>query len=318
MYAAAGHLCPDGIEIVARMTFLEMLMSGITAVGEFHYVHHRNDGSQYPHPNVMAERVIRAARSVGLRIHLLRVAYHRGGYGRPASPAQGRFTDSTLSEYLDHTEALTETYSHDSHVQVGFAPHSIRAVPDRWLEGIAERSQATGQVIHIHACEQRRELEESVAEYGQEPIEFFDSVGLLGKRTTLVHATHLNERAIELIGRSGTSVCACPTTERNLGDGFLPAQALLAMGVPISLGSDSHAQVNLWEDARLIEYHERLREERRNVLAQHHERWGCTSDERLYTADVLWPMLHTHGARSIGMDGMDWTVERQLTSVSST
>jgi len=296
MYAAAASLDPVTIRAVARMTFLEMLMSGVTSVGEFHYIHHQPDGTPYAEPNTLAHAVIDAARSVGLRIHLLGVAYQRGGYDRPASLSQSRFIDRSLHTYLRRTEALALHYSDDTAIQVGFAPHSIRAVPRDWLEGIAARAKDTGQVIHIHACEQQRELAESRAEYGLEPIELLEQSGILGTKTTLVHATHLNAISIELIAEYGCTVCACPTTERNLGDGFLPVQPLLAQRVPISLGSDSHAQINLWEDARLVEYHERLREERRNIIAAHHGTWFGDGRERLETADLLWPLLNQHGA----------------------
>ena len=302
MYAAAESLDPAGIEIVSRMTFLEMALTGISTVGEFHYVHHQPGGTPYADPNELANRVIQAAQDVGIRINLLRVAYHRGGHGRPTSPQQARFTDERIETYLERVAALTEHWQSADRVQIGFAPHSVRAVSGPWLARIAAESERTGQVIHIHACEQRRELAESIAEYGAPPIPVFADLGLLGTRTTLVHGTHLEDRDLDLLARFRPTVCACPTTERNLGDGFLPTTALLQRDVPICLGTDSQAQIDLWEDARLLEYHERLRSERRNVLAVQRNARRVELDGRVDTAAVLWPSLNRHGARALGLD----------------
>ncbi len=310
MYAAAGRLTPESIEAVSRMSFLEMALTGVTHVGEFHYVHHQADGTPYEDPNELAHRVIAAARSVGIRITLLKVAYHRGGVGKPASPQQRRFIEPDVDTYLKHSAALGARYASDPEVSVGLAPHSIRAVPGHWLDGVAEYSDETGCVVHIHACEQRRELEESIAEYGAGPVPVFADRGLLNPRVTLVHATHLNEDDLALMAHERPTVCACPTTERNLGDGFLPATALSERRVPISLGSDSQAQIDLWADVRLVEYHERLLKERRNVLAMTREAWFEDDAQRLETADVLWPMLNAHGARSLGSEAGTLAVGR--------
>jgi formimidoylglutamate deiminase len=300
MYRAAGRLDPESIEIISRMTFLEMAMTGITEVGEFHYIHHQADGTSYTDPNELSHRVIAAARAVGLRITLLKVAYHRGGFGRPASPDQRRFIEADVDTYLTRADALRRHYADDDLINVGLAPHSIRAVPGHWLNQVAQYSEESGCVVHIHACEQRRELEESVAEYGLGPVPVFAERGLLNPRTTLVHGTHLTEDDLSLLERHRPTICACPTTERNLGDGFLPATALSQRRVPISLGSDSQAQIDLWADARLVEYHERLLKERRNVLATTRGVWFDDAAHRLETADVLWPMLNANGARSLG------------------
>ena len=143
-----------------------MALSGITAVGEFHYVHHQRDGQPYADANELAHRVIRAARNVGIRIALLRVAYHRGGFEQPAGHDQRRFVEPDVETYLRRVESLASHWSDDDGVSVGMAPHSIRAVPKDWLEAIAAHGQKTERVIHIHACEQRRELAESESEYG--------------------------------------------------------------------------------------------------------------------------------------------------------
>ena len=178
MYQAAGRLTPESIETISRMSFLEMALTGVTEVGEFHYVHHQPDGTAYVDPNELSHRVIAAARYVGIRIALLKVAYHRGGFQRAASPEQARFISSDLDTYLSRIDGLRTNYADDSLVRIGLAPHSIRAVPREWLVGIGEYGAQHGSMIHIHACEQRRELEEAVAEYGHGLIPVFEDTGV--------------------------------------------------------------------------------------------------------------------------------------------
>jgi formimidoylglutamate deiminase len=293
MYRAALTLEPEQVEAVARMAFLEMALTGITSVGEFHYLHHQPDGTAYDDPNELAHRVIAAARHVGLRINLLRVGYTRAGHDAASNPRQRRFVEPDVSTYLARAADLERAHRDDACVSVGLAPHSIRAVPRPWLEAITE--EAGDRVIHVHASEQQRELEESRAEYGTTPIGALDDIGVLGPRTTIVHGTHATGEEIDRLAAAGATVCACPTTERNLGDGFLPASELVGADVAVSLGSDSHANIDLWEEMRLVEYHERLRHERRNVLA--------ASAQARTTAEVLWPMATRQGARCLGQSG---------------
>lgn len=305
MYRAALQYTPDELERVARRAYWEMASTGITCVGEFHYLHHQPDGTPYEDPNELAHRVIRAARQVGLRIVLLRVAYHRAGWDRPADPMQRRFVEPDPETYLARLEALQEAWARDPMVTVGAAPHSVRAVPGGWLEAIGERAHDAGWPLHIHACEQRAEIAQCVAEYGRTPPEVLRDLGALGPASTLIHATHLRPRDVEILGESGATVCACPSTERNLGDGFLPALALARAGVPMCLGTDSHTSIDVWEEARLVEYHERLRYERRNVLAQAPARWcpEAPGAERREVARRLWPMATAYGARALGLEG---------------
>jgi formimidoylglutamate deiminase len=289
MYESANRLSPAQVEAVSRFCFLEMALSGVTTVGEFHYLHRSEDDDE------LAHRVIGAARAVGLRITLLRVAYHRAGPGRGALPEQRRFVAPSVEDFLGRAQAVDRAWADDAAVTVGLAPHSVRAVPRSWLQAIA---QAELGVVHIHACEQRAELAQCHAEHGMGPVQLLDACGLLRPTTTLVHATHLDADALDRLAAARPTVCACPSTERNLGDGFLPAEALLARGVPVALGTDSHADVDLWAEMRLVEYHERLRAERRNVLAAH----APIREGRRHTADVLWPMATEHGARALGLD----------------
>lgn len=322
MYALALGYDAPAFEEVTRRCFLEMLHSGITCVGEFHYVHHQPTGTHYPDPNELARRVLRAADDVGIRLTLLRVAYHRAGHGAPANKSQRRFISPDPERYLMWHEMLANTLTKEQAraVKLGLAPHSIRAVPRHWLEKLGAYAAANDLPLHIHACEQRAEIEQSIEEYGKRPLEVFEEAGLFEANTTLVHATHLSSQELSTLERNPrVQVCACPTTERNLGDGFLPATELLERGVAISLGSDSHAEIDLWQEMRLVEYHERLQRERRNVLASKKiiETWrarGLTPprQDRHEVAPLLWPMATTHGARALGWEDLGELATGQL------
>lgn len=290
MYAAALGYGADKVQDVSRLAFMEMALSGITCVGEFHYLHHQPDGEPYADPNELANRVIAAAKEVGIRIALLRVGYQRAGFERAAEHEQRRFVEADVDTYLGRLSDLQTRWKSDPRVTVGLAPHSIRAVDQNWLRAMGEYAGAQDLALHIHACEQRREIDESIAEYGRAPIAALAEMGVLGERLSIVHGTHLAEEEFELLADTRPTIVACPSTERNLGDGFLPAKKLVERDVPICLGSDSHTNIDLWEEMRLVEYHERLRHEKRNVLA---------STKTPRTADVLWPMGASNGARAL-------------------
>ena len=287
MYAAAGRLDPDSIYDVALLVYREMVACGYVAVGEFHYPHHRPDGTPYERQNAMAEAVVAAARDAGIEPVLLMTAYERAGAGQPPTPGQRRFCDPSVDAYLRRVEALAEVCA------VGLAPHSIRAVSRPWLERIARFASEHGMVVHIHANEQRREIAESVAEYGLRPIELLAETGILSPRATVVHATHVDERELDLLAQTGATVCACPTTEANLGDGFLPVLELLARQVPICIGSDSNAVVDPLLELREIEACARRQTERRNVVVAPGDS-GPT--------DELLRMGTQNGARALGID----------------
>jgi formimidoylglutamate deiminase len=258
MYAAAEELDPIKMGRVARRCYAEMLSAGYTGVTEFHYVHHRPDGTAYEDPNALAEAVIQAAEEVGIRLLLLPVAYARGGVPR--------FRDAELDVFLARVEDLRSYAAARPLVQVGVAAHSVRAVPRDWLEGLAGYAHNNGLALHVHADEQPREVEECLEEYGMRPVELLAEMGFLGPRTTVVHATHADGRELDLIAGHGSSVCACPTTEGNLGDGFLPAEGIMRRGIPLSFGSDSHVRIDPFEELREIETNARRLSGRRNVL----------------------------------------------------
>lgn len=303
MYASALTLDSDAVYRISRQAFDEMARSGVTAVGEFHYLHHRPDGTPYDDRNELSHRVIEAAKDAGIRIALLLVLYGRAGYQRAPDPRQRRFIETDLDLFFERVASLERDYESDPHVSIGVAPHSIRAVGRDGLERARDWGQNGGSV-HIHACEQPREIEESLAEYGRPPLEVFDEIGLFGTNLTLVHATHLTDGELEVLEQRPATVCACPTTERNLGDGFLPARELVSRDVPIALGSDSHTAIDLFDEMRLVEYHERLRYQQRNVLArQAYERDSSIAvDGRIDSSRILWPTATVNGARSLGLE----------------
>lgn len=266
MYRCALALTPEEIYDVARMAFLEMALAGITTVGEFHYLHRAATGERYEAPNLLAEQVIRAAESVGIRIVLLNCAYARAGFQLPPDPGQVRFLNPDPEEFLANSDALRKQIAPVPTVSFGLAPHSLRAVPRAYLARIADWCRAAALPLHMHVSEQPAEVAACRAEYGCTPLELLDGLGMLHKNFTAIHAIHLQPSEIERMGRGAITVGACPTTERNLGDGILPADELLKSGVSIAFGTDSHAQTDGFENARELETNLRLSKLERAVL----------------------------------------------------
>lgn len=295
MYTAANTLEPDDIYNVSRLAFLEMALSGITAVGEFHYIHHAKDGSSYSDPNLLEREVVRAARDTGIRIALLRVAYARAGYQVEPNPQQVRFIESTPDVYLKHLEQLLAAPElNEPMAWVGVAPHSVRAVPLDYLKTIIAFANERELPVHMHVAEQPAEVNACIEEYGRSPVALLETEGLLSKRFTAVHAIHVTPKAIAALARAGAFVCACPTTERNLGDGVVPADLFFDAGVRVSLGTDSQIQIDLLEDARELEYHLRLQKMARNVLAPVGD--ASALSQRLFDCATV------NGAASIGLE----------------
>jgi formimidoylglutamate deiminase len=287
MYHAAAHLDPEEVYDVARMAFLEMLLSGTTTVGEFHYLHNAPGGRPYDDPNLLSKQVITAAESVGIRIVLLRSAYMRSGYELPPDPGQIRFFESA-SQFIENMNALAAA----TDVPVGVAPHSLRAVPLRELKQIAAWTRERKLPLHMHVAEQIAENEACLREYGATPVALLAREGLLGPDFTAVHAIHISAEEIGLLAGSGATVCSCPTTERNLGDGVIAADQVMREGIGIALGSDSQAQIDPLEDARELEYHLRLDRQQRAILDQIGEQ---TLASRLFDCATV------NGARSLGV-----------------
>jgi formiminoglutamate deiminase len=257
MYAVADVLTPDSYHELARATYAEMALAGITCVGEFHYLHHGPGGRPYGDPNAMGAALIAAARDAGVRITLVDTCYLAGGVGQELQGPQLRFGDGDASAWAARASDLKD----EPHARVGAAIHSVRAVPADQLPTVAEWSP--WRPLHFHLSEQRAENEACLAATGRTPTRLLADSGALGERATAVHATHLTTDDIALLGRSRTTVCMCPTTERDLADGIGPARALADAGAPLSVGSDSNAVIDLFEETRGVELDERLASELR-------------------------------------------------------
>lgn len=255
MYAVAARLTPESYHVLARAVYAEMALAGITAVGEFHYLHHAPGGTPYADPNAMGEALIAAAADAGIRITLLDTAYLSAGFGEPPNAHQLRFSDGTARAWAERVSLLKPREG----VRIGAAIHSVRAVPADQLRTVAAWAEEREAPLHVHLSEQVAENEACLAAHGRTPTRLLADHGVLGARTTGVHNTHLTDEDIALLGGSGTGTCMCPTTERDLADGIGPAVALQRAGSPLSLGSDSHAVIDLLEEARAMELNERLR-----------------------------------------------------------
>jgi formiminoglutamate deiminase len=255
MYAIAARLDPDTYFALARAVYAEMALAGISCVGEFHYLHHRPGGAPYDEPNAMGDALIAAAREAGIRITLLDTCYLAGGIGEPLNGPQLRFGDGSAEGWRQRVDAQRGA----PHARIGAAVHSVRAVPREQLGTVAAWARERGAPLHVHLSEQPAENEQCLAAYGISPTRLLAEAGSLGPRTVAVHATHLDEADIGLLGTTRTGVCMCPTTERDLADGIGPARDLKTAGSPISLGSDQHTVIDLFEEARAVELNERLR-----------------------------------------------------------
>ena len=258
MYALAEELDPATIREVSRKCYSEMLSAGYTTVVEFHYVHHKPDGAPYEDPNALARAVAEAAEEVGIRLLLLPTAYARGGIPR--------FRDAEAERFLYRVDTLRGWAKERPLLEVGAAAHSVRAVPRGWLKEIGNYAHRNTLTLHVHAGEQPREVEECLGEHGMRPVELLAETGFLGPRTVVIHATHADEVELALLADHGSLVCACPTTEGNLGDSFLPAEEILDLGIDLCVGSDSNVRIDPLEELREMETNARRLAGKRNVL----------------------------------------------------
>jgi formiminoglutamate deiminase len=264
MYQVAARLDPDSYLALARATYAEMALAGISCVGEFHYLHHQPDGRPYADPNAMGRALIQAAAEAGLRITLLDTCYLTGGLDKsgvlPLQGPQIRFGDGDADRWAARVQALCpdEHGMIAPHAQAGAAIHSVRAVPPEHMHPIVAWTHQHGAPLHVHMSEQRAENDACRAVYGVTPARLLYDEDVLGPRTSVVHATHVNSADLHLLGGARAFACLCPTTERDLGDGLAPARPLAAAGCTLTLGSDSHAVIDMLEEARGVEYSERL------------------------------------------------------------
>ena len=280
MYDVAARLDPDTYLALARATYREMASAGITCVGEFHYLHHQPDGTPYADPNEMGLALTHAAREAGIRITLLDTLYLSSGFGAAPEGAQVRYSDGSVGAWADRVDALVV----EPHALVGTAVHSVRAVGPDDLDAVAAR---TGdRPVHVHLSEQVAENDGCLEAYGVTPTRLLADHGVLGPTTSLVHATHLTDDDIGLIGAAGAWASFCPTTERDLGDGIGPSRRLHDAGARLTLGSDSHAVIDPFEEMRAVELDERL----------------ATGQRGHWTARELMTAATTDGHASLGWD----------------
>jgi formiminoglutamate deiminase len=268
MYAVAGRLDPDSYAALATAVYAEMALAGITCVGEFHYLHHGRGGQPYRDPNEMGNALIGAAALAGIRITLLDACYLTGGIGAALSGVQHRFGDGDPDGWAERVSALASgALTISPHARVGAAVHSLRAVPLSGVDTALALAAELRAPLHVHLSEQPAENQAVRAAYGRTPTQALADRGALVPGTTAVHATHLTIDDIALLGSGGTAVCLCPTTERELADGIGPAPELAGAGVNLVLGSDSHAVIDMFEEARAVELDERLRSGQRGTFA---------------------------------------------------
>lgn len=308
MYRTASSLTPETMRSACLVAFRELLRSGVHTVGEFHYVHHQADGTPYEDRTVLSDIAIACAREVGLRICLLRVAYHRAGPGRVREEGQRRFCDDSVDDVLRDLDTLRAKYKNDKDVRIGVAPHSVRAVPPSWIRPLSDYAHAHGLPFHMHVAEQRREIEECVAETGKRPIEFLADLGAISERFVAVHATHLEPHEAKLLGSSRGFVCVCATTERDLGDGLPDLSSMRQAGVRLCTGIDSHVITDPIDDLRALETHERLRTETRVTF----------TPEGRTPAEQLWHEGSVQGAQACGFPdaGAELRVRRDHPSLA--
>lgn len=281
MYAVADRLDPDSYLALARATYAEMALAGITAVGEFHYLHHAENGARYDDPNAMGRALIQAAQDAGIRLTLLDACYLAAGLDadgyRPLIGTQLRFGDGTADAWA---ERVAELGADTDSTRIAAAIHSVRAVPTAAIRVVA----GTGRLLHVHLSEQLAENDQCLEFHGVTPTRLLHDLDALGARTTAVHATHVTDHDIALLGDAGTAISMCPTTERDLADGIGPARRLADAGSPLSLGSDQQAVIDPFEEARALEMDERLATGRR----------GC------FTPGELVDALTSQGQRGLG------------------
>jgi len=264
MYRAAERLDPERYHALARATYAEMALAGVTTVGEFHYVHHDRGGARYDEPNEMGRVLMAAAAEAGVRITLLDSCYLHGGIGEPPDGAQLRFSDGSAEAWAERVEELGEE---EDSARVGAAIHSMRAVDPEAAAAVAGWARERNRPLHAHVSEQPAENAACLEAYGRTPTALLAHAGALEANFTAVHATHLDDADVALLGGAGATCCVCPTTERDLADGIGAMRRIVDAGASLSLGSDSHAVIDLFEEARAVELDERLASGERG----HHE-----------------------------------------------
>lgn len=278
MYELANRLDPDSYQRLATAVFGEMALAGFTLVGEFHYLHHQPGGRPYSDPNAMGEALIQAARAAGIRLTLLDACYLQGGINQKLVDTQRRFADRDATAWAERRASLKG----DDFARIGAAIHSIRAVPRDALSAIADIAQ--GHPLHVHLSEQVAENEQSLAAYGISPTAVLAEEGVLNSDVTAVHAIHLDAEDVDTLAKGNVTVCACPTTEADLGDGIGPFSMLAQSGVPLALGTDQHVHIDPFMEAQRLELDQRL----------------ATGQRAIFAIEDLISSLTSSGYRSLG------------------
>ena len=305
MYKIANELTPESIESISRVAYRELYRAGVRTVGEFHYIHHQPDGTPYEERTLLSDAVIRAAKAEGLRITLLRVAYHRAGFGKEAEPGQRRFCDPSPDLIIRDIETMRAKYKYDPDVRIGLAPHSVRACPPDWIRELGRYADDGAMPFHMHVAEQPREIEECMAETGRRPFDFLGNIDVLRPNFVAVHATHLMPHEAMMLGEAKSFVCVCATTEADLGDGIPDLQTLRENGARFCTGVDSHVLTDPLNDMRALETLARLREMRRVTFTPETGPRG----ETVSPAEDLWRSASIEGALACGFPDAGGTIK---------
>ncbi len=288
MYDLVAELTPERVHAISRQAFIEMLAGGITTVGEFHYVRHHDADAR---DHALDDAVLAAAQETGIRLVLLPALYRTGGIGEPLAGPQRRFDSGGVEAYWERLDVLASRMQGTS-AQLGAVAHSIRAVPRADLGPLHAGARRRGLVLHLHAEEQRREIDACCAAYGTTPVEVLAAEGVLDAATTIVHGTHTGPEDLARLADAGAALCICPLTEAGLGDGIADLPAAEAAGMPICVGTDANARIDIVEELRWLELVQRLAREARGVLRG--------ADGRIATR--LLDAGTRAGARSLGVD----------------
>ena len=282
MYALAERLDPDRYRALARATFAEMALAGISAVGEFHYLHHGPGGTPYDDPNEIGLALADAAAEAGIRITLIDACYLHGGIGEEPDAVQRRFADADVEAWAARVDGLADALP--AGAELGAAIHSVRAVDPDSAAAVAAWADERSLPLHAHVSEQPAENEACAAAYGRTPTAVLADAGAISDRFTAVHFTHVGDDDIASLGSAGACCCLCPTTERELADGVGPARRIADAGAALALGSDSQAVIDPFEEARAVELDERL----------------ASGERGHHSAAELLRAATEHGHRSIG------------------
>ena len=289
MYRLVGRLTPEQVQAIATHLYIEMLKGGYTSVAEFHYLHHQPGGAAYANLAEMAERIAAAAETTGIGLTLLPAFYAHGGFGgKPLAEKQMRFKND-VDRYLAPIEGVDRACKRIG-ADWGLCFHSLRAATETDMKAVLAAHPGE-RPVHIHIAEQTKEVEDCLAWSNRRPVEWLYDKFEIDRRWCLIHATHVSQDEVHMMGHSEAVVGLCPTTEANLGDGIFPAQEFLAASGAFGVGSDSHVSVSALEELRWLEYGQRLKHERRNRLS------AAVKQE---VADTLYSTALQGGAQAMG------------------